>query len=94
MHDVFGARTLAGDFGDVAGKPQVNLSGSALLTEFRVQRALDFYLTGQRRGDLRRDLEAGTDLFPTGKFPVGSESYGIMHCFIVPRSEKSGNPNY
>jgi hypothetical protein len=76
----------------VAGKPPVNLSGPALLAEFRLQRALDFYLTGQRLGDLRRYLAAGTDLFPTGKFPVGSESYGTMHCFIIPRSEKSGNP--
>jgi hypothetical protein len=78
----------------VGGKPSVNLSGSALVTEFRVQRALDFYLTGQRLGDLRRYLAAGTDLFPTGKFPVSPDVYGTMHCFIVPRSEKVGNPNY
>lgn len=78
----------------VAGKPPVNLSGAALLAEFRVQRAIDFYLTGQRLGDLRRYLATGTDLFPTGRYPVGSESYGTMHCFIVPLSEKSGNPNY
>ena len=32
----------------VAGKPPVNLSGSALVAEFRTQRAIDFYLTGQR----------------------------------------------
>ena len=72
----------------VAGKPPVNLSGAALQAEFRTQRALDFYLTGQRLGDLRRYKEAGTDLFPTGKFPVGAESYGSMHCFIVPQSQK------
>jgi hypothetical protein len=78
----------------VAGKTEVNVSGSALLTEFRMQRALDFYMTGQRLGDLRRYAEAGTDLFPTGKFPVLSADYGTMHCFIVPRSEKSGNPHY
>lgn len=78
----------------VAGKPQVNLSGPALLAEFRVQRALDFYLTGQRLGDLRRYAAAGTDLFPTGKFPVLPDHYGPMRCFIVPLSEKSGNPNY
>ena len=59
---------------------------------FRMQRALDFDLTGQRLGDLRRYAAAGMDLFPTGK--VGSESCGSMHCFIVPQSEKSGNPNY
>jgi len=72
----------------------VNLSGAALVSEFRLQRALDFYLTGQRLGDLRRYLQAGTDLFPTGTYPVGSAKYGTMHCFIVPRSEKSRNPNF
>ncbi|MGH7555493.1 MAG: hypothetical protein ACREMQ_21040 [Longimicrobiales bacterium] len=78
----------------VGGKPQVNLNGSALLAEFRAQRARDFYLTGQRLGDLRRYAEAGMDLFPTGKFPVSPDPYGTLHCFIVPLSEKSGNPNY
>ena len=71
-----------------AGKPPVNLSAAALLREFRVQRAMDFYLTGQRLGDLRRYKEAGTDLFPSGKFPVGSDSYGSMHCFVVPLNQK------
>ena len=77
-----------------AGKPPVASSGSALLAEFRVQRALDFYLTGQRLGDLRRYAVAGTDLFPSGAFPVPPDRYGNMRCFIVPRSEKAGNPNY
>jgi hypothetical protein len=78
-----------------AGKPQLNnLTGSLLLAEFRMQRALDFYLTGQRLGDLRRYARAGTDLFPTGKFPVLADRYGTMHCFIVPRSEKAGNPHF
>jgi len=78
----------------VVGKPPVTLSGSALLAEFRTQRALDFYLTGQRLGELRRYAAAGTDLFPTGKFPVSADPYGAMHCFIVPLSEKSANPNF
>jgi hypothetical protein len=77
-----------------AGKPSLNLSGAALLSEFRMQRAIDFYLTGQRLGDLRRYAAAGSDLFPTGKFPIGADLYGTMHCFLVPLSEKSGNPNY
>ena len=59
-----------------------------------MQRALDFYLTGQRLGDLRRYAAAGTDLFPRGNFPILPNVYGTTHCFIVPRSEKSGNPNY
>ena len=79
----------------VAGKPAVALTGSALLTEFRTQRALDFYLTGQRLGDLRRYAAAGTDLFPSGTYPVPPDRvYGTMHCFIVPNSEKAGNPHY
>ena len=78
----------------VGGKPPVELSGPALLAEFRRQRGLDFYLTGQRLGDLRRYAAAGTDLFPTGKYPTLPESYGSMHCFIVPRSEKAANPHY
>jgi hypothetical protein len=78
----------------VAGKPPVNLEGSALVDEFRMQRALDFYLTGQRLGDLRRYAAAGTDLFPRGNFPILPNVYGTTHCFLVPRSEKSGNPNY
>ena len=78
----------------IVGKAAVNLTGAALVAEFRVQRALDLYLTGQRLGDLRRYAAAGTDLFPTGKYPVFPDLYGTMHCFIVPLSEKTGNPNY
>lgn len=78
----------------VGGKAAVNLTGSALLAEFRMQRGIDFYLTGQRLGDMRRYAAAGTDLFPKGKYPVNAEVYGTNTCFIVPRSEKTGNPNY
>jgi hypothetical protein len=76
------------------GKAPVDLAGPALITEFRRQRAIDFYLTGQRLGDLRRYALAGTDLFPAGKFPVSGDFYGSVRCFLVPLSEKSGNPNY
>jgi hypothetical protein len=76
------------------GKAAVNLSGAELVAEFRRQRAYDFYLTGQRLGDLRRYAATGTNLFPTGKYPVFPDPYGTMQCFIVPRSEKTGNPNY
>jgi hypothetical protein len=78
----------------VGGKAPVDLTGQALLAEFRFQRGLDFYLTGQRLGDLRRYAAAGIDLFPTGKYPTLPEAYGSMHCLIVPRSEKAGNPHY
>ncbi len=78
----------------VGGQGAVALTGAALMTELADQRARDFYLTGQRLGDLRRYAKAGTDLFPTGKYPVFNDSYGTLKCLIVPLSEKAGNPNY
>jgi hypothetical protein len=78
----------------VGNQAPVNLTGAALLAEFRNQRARDFFLTGQRLGDLRRYLKAGTDLFPKGKYPVFTDFYGDKTCFIVPLSEKADNPNY
>ena len=78
----------------VGNQAPVDLSGTALIAELRNQRARDFFLTGQRLGDLRRYLKAGTDLFPKGKYPVFADFYGDKTCFIVPLSEKAGNPNY
>lgn len=78
----------------VGNQAPVNLSGAELMAELRNQRARDFYLTGQRLGDLRRYLKAGTDLFPKGKYPVFADFYGDDKCFEVPLSEKAGNPNY
>lgn len=82
------ARRAAGN------QPPVDLAGAALMAELRNQRARDFFLAGQRLGDLRRYLEAGIDLFPKGKYPVFSDFYGENKCFLVPLSEKAGNPNY
>jgi hypothetical protein len=78
----------------VGNQAPVTLTGTALMTELRDQRARDFFLTGQRLGDLRRYDKAGTDLFPKGKYPVFPDPYGALKCFIVPLSEKAGNPNY
>jgi hypothetical protein len=64
------------------------------MTELADQRARDFYLTGQRLGDLRRYAKAGNDMFPTGTYPLFNDSYGTLKCMIVPLSEKAGNPNY
>lgn len=76
------------------GKPAVDLSGDALMAELRTQRALDFYLTGQRLGDLRRyKAKLGIDLFPTGKFPVTSDQYSDATCFVIPQTERNANPN-
>jgi hypothetical protein len=78
----------------IGGQGAVALTGAALMTELADQRARDFYLTGQRLGDLRRYAEAGNDMFPTGQYPLFNDSYGILKCLIVPLSEKAGNPNY
>jgi hypothetical protein len=78
----------------VGGQAPSAATGTALMAELRDQRSRDFYLTGQRLGDLRRYLKAGTDLFPTGKYPVFPDPYGASKCFIVPLSEKAGNPYY
>jgi hypothetical protein len=78
----------------VGNQAPVSLTGAALIAELRDQRARDFFLTGQRLGDLRRYLKAGTDLFPKGKYPVFTDFYGDNKCFVVPLSEKAGNPNY
>jgi hypothetical protein len=78
----------------VGNQAPVNLTGAALIAELRNQRARDFFLTGQRLGDLRRYLKAGVDMFPKGKYPVFTDFYGDKTCFIVPLSEKAGNPNY
>jgi starch-binding outer membrane protein, SusD/RagB family len=82
------ARRAVGGQGDVA------LAGPALMTELADQRARDFYLTGQRLGDLRRYAKAGNDMFPTGTYPLFNDSYGTLKCMIVPLTEKAGNPNY
>jgi len=79
----------------VGGQPAVNLTGNELMNELRVQRSIDFYLTGQYLGDIRRyKAKFGTDWFPTGKFPVTNDQYSSATCFMVPISEKNSNPNY
>jgi hypothetical protein len=78
----------------VGGQGTVALTGPALMTELADQRARDFYLTGQRLGDLRRYAAAGNDMFPTGTYPLFNDSYGTLKCMIVPLSEKAGNPYY
>ena len=79
----------------VGGKPAVTLTGDALMAELRTQRSLDFYLTGQRLGDLRRyKAKLNLDLFPTGKYPITNEIYGSAQCLIIPLSEKNSNPHF
>jgi hypothetical protein len=78
-------------------QPPVNLSGDALMTELRDQRARDLYLGGFRLGDLRRWKDNGVgDFFPTGDHVTDGPAwgqYGDATCYPLPSSEYEGNPN-
>lgn len=88
-------RDLVNERRAVAGQPPASAAGDDLMAELRDQRARDFFLTGQRLGDLRRYQNLyGLDLFPTGQYPVFPDHYGNVTCFLVPQSEKASNPNY
>ena len=75
----------------------VNLAGAALMAELRDQRARDFYLAGQRLGDLRRWLKyENIDLFPVGPYPgstTGQVYDQTITCWPLPTIEVNANPN-
>lgn len=82
----------------VGNQPPVNLTGDALMSELREQRARDTYMGGFRLGDLRRWARAGINdpmhSFPTGTHPTpGWGPYGDATCYPLPLSEYVGNPN-
>jgi SusD/RagB-like outer membrane lipoprotein len=90
------ARRAAGN------QPAVTVSGQALRTELRNQRARDLFMGGFRLGDLRRwtrfdpgngPFDAGS-YFPTGSHPNRSwGTYGPWTCFPIPIQEYEGNTN-
>jgi hypothetical protein len=75
----------------------VVLTGDALMSELREQRARDMYLGGFRLGDLRRWQRQGVNdpnhVFPTDPHPVPGWSYADATCFPLPLPEYVGNPN-
>ena len=80
----------------------VGLTGQALITELRNQRARDLFMGGFRLGDLRRwtRFDAGNGPFASGSyFPTGAHpnsewgDYGAWTCYPIPLSEYTGNPN-
>ncbi len=86
----------------VGNQPPVALSGPALITELRKQRARDLFMGGFRLPDLRRwtRFDAGNGPFADGSyFPTGTHpnaqwgEYGPWTCFPIPLSEYEGNPN-
>jgi hypothetical protein len=86
----------------VGNQPAVALSGRALRTELRNQRARDLFMGGFRLPDLRRwtRFDAGNgpfaagSYFPTGTHPNASWGlYGPWTCFPIPIQEYEGNHN-
>lgn len=78
---------------------QQPFTGADLQAELRDQRRRDFFLSGNRLGDLRRyKAQYNVDLFPSGAHPNNAEwgwgSYGSATCLIPHRNEGVGNPNY
>jgi hypothetical protein len=76
----------------------VSLTGDALMSELRDQRARDTYLGGFRLGDLRRYAREGINdpnhQFPTGTHP--NPEWGLYQdatCWPIPINEYVGNPN-
>ena len=87
----------------VGNQPPVALTGQALITELRNQRARDLFMGGFRLPDLRRWTRfdagngpfAGGSYFPTGQhpnYPVWSD-YEEWTCYPIPLSEYEGNAN-
>ncbi|HUF25911.1 MAG TPA: hypothetical protein VMM18_02920 [Gemmatimonadaceae bacterium] len=80
----------------VGNQLPVALAGDALMAELRDQKRRDFYLTGQRLGDLRRYMELyGINEFPTGPYPntTTGETYVDRYCWPLNLAEINGNPN-
>jgi hypothetical protein len=87
----------------VGHQPPVDLSGEALVTELRNQRARDLFMGGFRVADLRRwtrfdegngPFEGGS-YFPTGPHPNAPVwgQYQSWTCYPIPLSEYEGNPS-
>ena len=81
----------------VGNEGPVSLTGDALFTELRRQRALDHFMGGLRLGDLRRWKRQGVgDFFPTGAHPNPDRPpavYGVWTCWALPLEEYEGNSN-
>jgi len=77
--------------------PLTNPTPEQYLAALREQRARDFFLNGQRLGDLRRYKRLyNLNLFPTGPYPggVAGETYGDQECWPITLAERQGNPYY
>jgi hypothetical protein len=87
----------------VGNQPAVALTGQALITELRNQRARDLFMGGFRLPDLRRwtRFDPGNGPFASGSyFPTGAHpnapvwsDYEDWTCYPIPLSEYEGNAN-
>jgi SusD family len=87
----------------VGNQPPVVVTGRALITELRNQRARDLFMGGFRLPDLRRWTRFdesngpfdGGSYFPTGQHPNAPvwSDYENWTCYPIPLSEYEGNPN-
>lgn len=80
----------------VGNQAPVALTGDALMAELREQKRRDFFLNGNRLGDLRRWEARGIgNFFPTGRHPnpEWAADYGTSTCIPIADEEKIGNPN-
>ncbi|MGH7678315.1 MAG: RagB/SusD family nutrient uptake outer membrane protein, partial [Gemmatimonadaceae bacterium] len=87
----------------VGNQTPVALTGQALITELRNQRARDLFMGGFRLPDLRRWTRfdagngpfAGGSYFPTGAHPNAPtwSDYQEWTCYPIPLSEYEGNAN-
>lgn len=79
----------------VGQQPAVALAGDALMADLREQRKRDFYMNGQRLGDMRRYKRYyNVDEYQRGAYPgtTTGEVYGPQECFPLTLNELLYNP--
>ena len=85
INDLLEAAGLSGNF--------VSTDEDEILEMVREQRRREFFLEGQRIGDLRRYGGTAFQDATAGEHPYTGETYGGMTCFPLPLVEIQNNPN-
>lgn len=69
---------------------------ASILTEFMLQKHLDFWLEGQRFGDWRRNPTSVADVPVPGStyFKPGFSPVGNQTCYVLPTAETDNNRNF
>ncbi len=76
--------------------PFTSTDPQAVLAELMRQKAIDFWLEGQKMGDYRRNGDLVPWVPPAGSayYKSGVGDIGTQTCFPVPTTEKDNNPNW